>query len=182
MGTGFKGIVNNEFCHHLLTLKLLQTCMSFCLLLNTKQHILKNVGKQTVAGSHWLHTMDKILWKTMATGNRLFPSIGHVWNNSRVRKWVFNGTPEQNGGMQTKLKVMQWSKTMFKITSQKCSFCFNSFFVVLSISILFVLLAEKTLQMTQSLKQLLRMFSTHVTTTHFYKTWSSNNTISDWKL
>ncbi len=112
--------------------------------------------------------IDFILWKTMATGNRLFPSIGHVWNNSRVRKLDFNGTPEQNGGMQTKLKVMQWSKTMFKITSQKFSFCFNSFFVVLSISILFVLLTEKTLQMTQSLKQLLRsftflrMFNTHV--------------------
>ncbi len=83
-----------------------------------------------------------------------------------------------------KLKVMQWSKTMFKITSQKCAFCFNCLkqsnnFVLLSISILFVLLAEKTLQMIQSLKQLLRMFSTHITTTHFYKTWSSNNTISD---
>ncbi len=33
---------------------LFQTCMSFFLLLHTKRYILKNVGNQTVAGSHWL--------------------------------------------------------------------------------------------------------------------------------
>jgi len=32
----------NENCHHLLTFKLLQTCMSVLLLLNTKEDILKN--------------------------------------------------------------------------------------------------------------------------------------------
>ncbi len=37
----------------LLTLKLFQTC-SFFLLLNTEEDILKNVGNQTVDGSHWL--------------------------------------------------------------------------------------------------------------------------------
>jgi len=31
-----------KFCHQLLTLKLLQTCMSFFLLLNTKEDALKN--------------------------------------------------------------------------------------------------------------------------------------------
>ncbi len=36
------------------SLKLFQTCMSFFLLLNAKEHILKNVGNQTVAGSYWL--------------------------------------------------------------------------------------------------------------------------------
>jgi len=38
--------------HSLLTLKLFQTCMSFFLLLNTKEDILKNVGNQTVDSSH----------------------------------------------------------------------------------------------------------------------------------
>ncbi len=37
-----------------LTLMSFQICMSFFLLLNTKQDILKNVGNQTFAGSHWL--------------------------------------------------------------------------------------------------------------------------------
>jgi len=37
-----------KFCQHLLTLKLLQTCMSFFLLLNTKEAILKNDWNQTV--------------------------------------------------------------------------------------------------------------------------------------
>ncbi len=34
--------------------KLFQTCMSFFLLLSTKEDILKNVGNQTVDGIHWL--------------------------------------------------------------------------------------------------------------------------------
>jgi len=33
---------------------LFQTCMSFFVLLNTKEDILKNAGNQTVDGSHWL--------------------------------------------------------------------------------------------------------------------------------
>jgi len=33
-----------KFCHHLLTFELFQTCMSFLLLLNTKEDILKNIG------------------------------------------------------------------------------------------------------------------------------------------
>ncbi len=41
-------------CHNLLTLKLSQTCMSFFLLLNTKEDILKHIGNQTVDGSQWL--------------------------------------------------------------------------------------------------------------------------------
>ncbi len=36
------------FCHCLL-----QACMSLFLLLNTKEDVLKNFGKQTVDGSHW---------------------------------------------------------------------------------------------------------------------------------
>ncbi len=32
---------------------LFQTCMSFGPLLNTKEDISKNVGNQTVDGSHW---------------------------------------------------------------------------------------------------------------------------------
>jgi len=34
--------------HHLLTLLLFQTCMSFFVLSNTKEDILKNVGNQRV--------------------------------------------------------------------------------------------------------------------------------------
>ncbi len=43
-----KGVVYQKckFCHHLFT-KLFQTCMSFFILLNTKEDILKNVCKQT---------------------------------------------------------------------------------------------------------------------------------------
>ncbi len=39
-----KGIVHPKTCHHLLTLKLFQTCVSFFLLLNTKEDILKNTS------------------------------------------------------------------------------------------------------------------------------------------
>ncbi len=48
-----EGIVHSKclFCH-LLILHLFQTCMSFFLLLNTKEDVLKNVGKQAVDGSH----------------------------------------------------------------------------------------------------------------------------------
>ncbi len=38
----------------LLSSKLFQTCVTFFLLLSTKEDILKNVGNQTVDGSHWL--------------------------------------------------------------------------------------------------------------------------------
>ncbi len=37
-----------------LTLMLFQTCMSFFLMLNIKEDILKNAGKQTADGPHWL--------------------------------------------------------------------------------------------------------------------------------
>ncbi len=37
-----------------LTVKFFQTCMSFFLLLNIKEDILKNVGIQTDSGFHWL--------------------------------------------------------------------------------------------------------------------------------
>ncbi len=51
----FKGLFHPKikFCHYLITLKLLQTCMSLFLLLNTKDDISKNVGNQT-AGPCWL--------------------------------------------------------------------------------------------------------------------------------
>jgi len=47
-----------KFCHHLLTLKFFQTCMSFFLLLNSKEDILKNVGNQTVDGRKKKNTME----------------------------------------------------------------------------------------------------------------------------
>ncbi len=39
---------------HLLALKSFQTCMSFFLMLNIKEDILKNAGNQTVDSPHWL--------------------------------------------------------------------------------------------------------------------------------
>ncbi len=40
------------FCHNLLTLMSFQTCMSYFLMLNLKEDILKNAGNQTVVGPH----------------------------------------------------------------------------------------------------------------------------------
>jgi len=50
----FKGILHPKikFCHHLLTLKLFQTCMSFFLLLNPKEDIWKKDWNQTVVWHH----------------------------------------------------------------------------------------------------------------------------------
>ncbi len=59
--------------HDLLTLKLLR--MSLFLLLNTKEDILKNVGHQTVDGSHDLHSMEKILLKSMVIVNYLVTNV-----------------------------------------------------------------------------------------------------------
>ncbi len=52
--TDFKGIVNSDstFCLHLLTHMSFQTCMSFFLMLNIKEGILKNAVNQTVDGPH----------------------------------------------------------------------------------------------------------------------------------
>ncbi len=41
---------NETFCHHLLILKLFQTCMSFFLL----EDILKNADNKSDDSSHWL--------------------------------------------------------------------------------------------------------------------------------
>ncbi len=52
-----------KFCHHLLTLKSFQTCMSFFLLLNTKLCILKNFSNQT----KWYEKIQKntIKWQRL---------------------------------------------------------------------------------------------------------------------
>jgi len=49
-------MVNPKIIYNLLTLMLFQTFMCFFLLSNTKEDILKNVGNQTVGGSHWLYS------------------------------------------------------------------------------------------------------------------------------
>jgi len=61
IGLGLKGYSKQKFTspNHLLTLKLLQTCMSFLLLLNTKEDILKNDWNQTVVWHHWLSSMER---------------------------------------------------------------------------------------------------------------------------
>jgi len=48
-----------KFCHHLLILKMLQTCMSFCLLLNTKEDIVKNDWN---FGTIDFHSIFFLLW------------------------------------------------------------------------------------------------------------------------
>ncbi len=63
-------------------LKLFLTCMSFFLQLNTKEDILKNaVNKQLVLAIDF-HSMEKILWKSVATCNSLVTNIAQ--NNCLV--------------------------------------------------------------------------------------------------
>ncbi len=55
-----------------------QTNMNFFSVLQTKDDILKNVGNQIVAGSHWLFIVwNKILWNSMAAVNCLVTNIVH---------------------------------------------------------------------------------------------------------
>jgi len=49
---GFKELVKNVFIIYSPS-RLFQTWMSFFLLLNRKEDILKNVGNQTVDDTHW---------------------------------------------------------------------------------------------------------------------------------
>ncbi len=74
-----------------------QTWMCYFLQLNTKENILKNVGNQTVAGSHWLpfygyHPSLKylLLWttwggvnddKTLTLVNYITCTNGHQYYN-----------------------------------------------------------------------------------------------------
>ncbi len=51
----------NEYGHHLLNLKLLQTCMSFFLLFNTKEHILKNAGTKNLMIAIDFNSVEEIL-------------------------------------------------------------------------------------------------------------------------
>ncbi len=55
----------SSITHHCV----IQTCMSFFLLLSTKEDILKNVSNQTIDGSHWLPCYCFLLCKAMATVN-----------------------------------------------------------------------------------------------------------------
>jgi len=85
---------------NLLTLILLQTCMSFFLLLKTKEDILKDVGNQTVnIVAIDFHSMFLLMWKSMATVNwlttffKIFSFVFNrrkkliqVWSNLRVSK------------------------------------------------------------------------------------------------
>jgi len=66
----FKGILHPKM---LLTLKLLQNCMSFFLLLNTKEDILKNDWN---FGTIDFHSRKKILWKSMVPK---FQSFFNFW-------------------------------------------------------------------------------------------------------
>ncbi len=56
-----------------------QTCINFCLVLNTKEDILKNVGNQTVAGPHWFWYYRKKSYGSQWTSNCL---VFHVLQNS----------------------------------------------------------------------------------------------------
>ncbi len=50
----FYSTIRNEQCCHLLTLMSFQTCISFFLMLNTEEDILKNFEEPTVVGPHEL--------------------------------------------------------------------------------------------------------------------------------
>ncbi len=76
--------IPSSFC--LVILNLFQTCMSFFLLLNTKD-ILKNVGNQTVEGSHllsivWLPKFFKISYFVFNRRKKLI----QVCNKLRMTK------------------------------------------------------------------------------------------------
>jgi len=92
-----------KFCHHLLTLKLLQTCMSFFLLLNTKEDILENdwnfgtidfhsvffffYGRQWCQTTVWFQSFFKI---SSFVFNRRKKLIQVICNKLRVSKWWQN--------------------------------------------------------------------------------------------
>ncbi len=87
------------FCHYLLTLMLFQTCMSFFLLLNTKEDILKNMGitKQlTVAidlHTFFSHSMEVNGYRQLF-GSIFFPYYGCQWLPSTVWFHIFFHTTE----------------------------------------------------------------------------------------
>jgi len=78
-----------KFCHHLLTLKLLQTCMSF-FLLNTKEDILKN---------NWTSIVFLfLLWKSMVPNNRLVPIVlQNIFLCVRLKKETHTGLQQLEG-------------------------------------------------------------------------------------
>ncbi len=91
-----------KFCHHLLTIMLLKTWMSFYFVLNTKEDIWKNIGNQTVAGSHWLPCFfcrSQWLPSTVGILRNIFfrwKKLIEVWNNMRMRIFSFVWTVPLN--------------------------------------------------------------------------------------
>jgi len=83
----FKGTVHTKlkkYCHHVLSLKLFQTCINLFVLLNTKENILKNVCYHSCRAP-----LTSILWKRKKSSlvfSRTKKCI-QVWNNLRVSKW-----------------------------------------------------------------------------------------------
>jgi len=74
-----------KFCHHLLTLMLFQTCMSFFLLLNTK------VTKQLMVAIDFHYTVGPICLPTFfKIYSYRSKKLIQVWNNTRVSKWRQN--------------------------------------------------------------------------------------------
>jgi len=70
-----------KFCHHLLTLMLFQTCMSFFLLLNTK------VTKQLMVAIDFHYTVGPICLPTFfKIYSYRSKKLIQVWNNIRVSK------------------------------------------------------------------------------------------------
>jgi len=77
-----------KFCQHLLTLKLLQTYMSFFLLLNTKEDIQCAQRKSMVPNNCWFQTFLKISPFVFSRRKKLI----QVCNNLRVSKCWQNFT------------------------------------------------------------------------------------------
>ncbi len=102
--TSVKGIVDPKN-HHLLSLKLFQSCMNVFVLLNTKEDILKNVGNRAVLGHHWLPSYffsyygsqwcPKTAWiqtffKISSFVFSITKKFIQVWNYLRPSKWQFS--------------------------------------------------------------------------------------------
>ncbi len=85
-----KGIVQPKM--NILSSFTLKTCMSFFLVLNTKEDILKNVGNEAVAGSHWLPYCISILTQRLPSTVWLptfFKVSSFVFNTRKTQKFDF---------------------------------------------------------------------------------------------
>ncbi len=101
--------------HHLLILHLFQACVSLFLLLNAKEDILKNVGNQTVDGSHWL-TPHSIFFHTLEVNgyrqlglidydkNQNHDYFGNYYNHDYLKRLLVGHITKKNTKCNARLK------------------------------------------------------------------------------